>query len=82
MLTHRVTIKNDFYEHDGKKYIGTDALGHLCRELVSGRLECYRGDMLCLTVDVAKRAARSLFYADKRGYGYRKYVPFDASCFK
>lgn len=62
--------------YEGKEYKGGDFVGRLCRELKTGTLEIYRGDMLCLTVNVEERAKVSLTDSDTRGLGMAEYRPF------
>jgi len=40
-------------------------------------LELYRGDMLCLTVDVEKASKMELVENNTQGPTYRKHRPFD-----
>lgn len=50
-----------------------------CRKLMEEEypktLEIYRGDMLCLTVDVEKASKLSLVENRKKGPVYEKYIP-------
>jgi hypothetical protein len=56
-------------------------VGRLCRELKTGTLKIYRGDMLCMTIDIAERAEKSLGELDRGGLRFGKYQPFDKSVF-
>ena len=67
--------------HDGEAYRGTDQIGKLCRKLQTGTLEIYRGDMLCLTVDVEKRKGTTLSENKVTGFRSSRYVEFDATVF-
>lgn len=61
--------------YDGKEYMGTDAVGKLCRVLGQGTLEIYRGDMLCMTVNVEKRKEKILEELKHSGFRMIKYRP-------
>lgn len=61
---------------DGREYTGADAVGKLCRELKAGTLEIYRGDLLCMTFDIEKRAKRSLTESPSCGLRYADYKAF------
>ena len=65
------------YELNGKMYSGTDAVGKMCRILKEGVLKIYRGDMLCLVIDIAKRAKKSLWETDAKGLHVGVYVPYE-----
>ena len=66
--------------HNDIVYKGNDQVGNLCRDLDTGTLEIYRGDMLCLTVNVDKRKTRALREHKHTGLAYAKWMPFpDAS---
>jgi hypothetical protein len=65
---------------NGAVFKGTDQVGRLCRELKAGTLQIYRSDMLCMTLDIAERAEKSLGESD-RGLRFSKYQPFDRSVF-
>ena len=72
--------KSDELWHNNVLYKGTDQLGKLCRVLKDGNLSIYRTGKVVMTVDVAKRAEKSLHENDT-GLGYVKYRPFDATRF-
>jgi len=80
MTIYKAEFVGDSTLFNGKPYKGTDQIGRLCRELQTGTLECYRGEMLCMTFDVAERKELRL-YENQNGMGFLKYVPFDRSVF-
>lgn len=57
------------------EYKGTDAVGKLCRVLKTGNLTIFRNGRVSRTVNVEKRALKSLHDNDM-GLGYHKYTPF------
>lgn len=62
------------------EYTGADAVEKLCRVLKTGKLTIFRNGRVSMTVNVAKRAEKSLTENDK-GLRYIKYRPFDAERF-
>lgn len=80
MTNHiRIEAVEDYLVFEGTEYRQTDGMGLICRvlkerDLSIKTLEVYRGDMLCLTVDVHKRAERILTERDKGGLAYDKFV--------
>lgn len=75
MTMHRANIIGGSYFIGEKEYSGTDAVGKICRDLVTGVLEVYRGDLLVLTINIDWRKNKSLSDNDKR-IGYVNYNPF------
>jgi hypothetical protein len=79
-MTVKVQFVKDYIVYNGKDYKGIDALGKLCRELVTigygnEPLEAYRAEKLCITIsNIAERAGQILQEND-RGLYYRKYRP-------
>lgn len=63
---------------NGLLYKGTDQVGKLCRVLKTGSLSIFRTGKVVMTVDVEKRALKSLTENDK-GFRLVKYTPFDVS---
>lgn len=64
--------------HNGTEYLGTDAVGKLCRFLGTGRLEIYRQGKLALVVpDIDRRASESLTEHKERGFRRVPYRPFE-----
>ncbi len=70
--------KSDELWHNDVLYKGTDQVGKLCRVLKEGRLSIFRIGKVVMTIDVAKRAEKSLTEND-RGMKMVKYVPFDVT---
>lgn len=79
-MKHTAHIEGNSYRMAGKTYTGTDAVGKMCRELETGTLEIYRGEKLCLVIDVEKRKTKALTENDKR-IGYVKWQPFPEGVF-
>lgn len=61
--------------YEGREFMGTDAVGKLCRELGTGTLEIYRKGMLCMTVNVEKRKGKVLTEKSGSGLKFAKYDP-------
>jgi len=79
-MNHKADIlNNNTILCAGATYSGTDAIGKACRALGNGILNVYRGDDLSLTVNVEKRALKSLSENDKGGLRYGKYSPMPES---
>lgn len=76
----RIEAVGDHMVFEGRTYTNTDALGDICREIVN-RIPyptsalVYRGEMLCLTVDVTERAKRTLRESDRDGLSMGKFYP-------
>ena len=79
--SQKLGYKPEVIRHGKDVYTGVDQVGKLCRDLRSGTLKIYRGEMLCLTVDVKKRAGRSLRDDKKIGLVNTLFREFDKSKF-
>jgi hypothetical protein len=72
--TARFEGSNELW-HNTVLYKGNDQVGKLCRELKTGTLHIYRTGKVAMTIDVEKRALKSLTENDS-GLRYGKYTPF------
>jgi hypothetical protein len=68
------------YLYDSKVYGDTDGLGQICRTLkdsvsAGSIAHVYRGEVLCLVVDIHERADKALSEPAATGFRYQKYKP-------
>jgi hypothetical protein len=80
-MNYEAQAVSDYLVMDGREFKGTDQMGKLCRELKQGTLHVYRDGKISMTVDIAKRAEKSLSENDKNGLRYVKYTPFPDKLF-
>ncbi len=78
-MTVKAQFVKDYVVYNDKEYKGQDPLGRLCRDLAAlgygdMALECYRGNMLCITVPKIIVRAGYMLRENDEEFRYQPYT--------